>query len=107
MYQEKVISRIWAFDHTVWSEKPDEITNRLGWLYIGGILAEQIPDLQAFVDSVRHAGLTHALLLGMGGSSLAPEVFRRTFGVKSGYQTWLCWTAPTPMLCLRTHRALT
>jgi glucose-6-phosphate isomerase len=44
-----------------------------------------IPEINSFVDEVRKDGFTKALLLGMGGSSLAPEVFRFTFGVKKGY----------------------
>lgn len=85
LYQDKIVSRIWAFDHTVWRDDPTEITNRLGWLYIGAVMAENIDNINAFVDSVRNAGFTHVLLLGMGGSSLAPEVFRKTFGVAEGY----------------------
>jgi glucose-6-phosphate isomerase len=48
-------------------------------------MLEHIPRLTHFVDAVRADGYTDVLLLGMGGSSLAPEVFRKTFGVKAGY----------------------
>jgi glucose-6-phosphate isomerase len=48
-------------------------------------MEDAIPEIIRFVDEVRMVGFTHALLLGMGGSSLAPEVFRFTFGVKEGY----------------------
>ncbi len=44
-----------------------------------------LSDIKNFVEEVRKAGYTNALLMGMGGSSLAPEVFRLTFGVKEGY----------------------
>jgi glucose-6-phosphate isomerase len=80
-----IIARIWKHDHTVWKPEPMEITNRLGWLHSPEVMMEAIPEITALVDEVRAAGYTHALLLGMGGSSLAPEVFRFTFGVKSGY----------------------
>jgi transaldolase/glucose-6-phosphate isomerase len=81
----KVISRIWAHDHTVWKDDPSEISNRLGWLHSPEMMVDAIPEMSALVEEVRNAQYTHALLLGMGGSSLAPEMFRHTFGVKHGY----------------------
>ena len=83
--ENNIMSRIWGRDHTVWREEPTEISNRLGWLHSPEVMMEAVPEITAFVDEVRAAGYTHALLLGMGGSSLAPEVFRFTFGVKDGY----------------------
>ena len=85
MRQNRMMARIWAHDHTVWKPEPTDIANRLGWLHIAEPMLENVPRLEGFVADVRAAGYTHALLLGMGGSSLAPEVFRRTFGVKDGY----------------------
>jgi transaldolase/glucose-6-phosphate isomerase len=85
MKEDRVMARIWAHDHTVWKPVPTEITNRLGWLHIAEAMLENIPYLEGLVDDARTAGYTDALLLGMGGSSLAPDVFRRTFGVKEGY----------------------
>jgi len=79
-----IMARIWKHDHTVWKPDPTEITNRLGWLHSPEVMMEAIPEINAFVETVRTEGYTHALLLGMGGSSLAPEVFRFTFGVKKG-----------------------
>lgn len=81
----RIISRIWAHDHTVWKPEPTEITNRLGWLHSPEVMGESVKRLTAFVKGVRKDGYTDALLLGMGGSSLAPEVLRKTFGVKEGY----------------------
>jgi transaldolase/glucose-6-phosphate isomerase len=81
----RIISRIWAHDHTVWKPEPMEITNRLGWLHIPEVMAQNVERIAEFVESVREDGYTEALLLGMGGSSLAPEVFRSIFGVKEGY----------------------
>jgi len=84
MRKNQVMARIWAHDHTVWKPEPAEITNRLGWLHIAEPMMEHVLRLEALAKDVRAAGYTHALLLGMGGSSLAPEVFRKTFGVKDG-----------------------
>jgi transaldolase/glucose-6-phosphate isomerase len=81
----KIISRIWAHDHTVWKPDPSEIANRLGWLHSPEMMADNIQRVEVLVDEVRKDNYTNTLLLGMGGSSLAPEVFRKTFGVKEGY----------------------
>ena len=85
MGQEHVLSRIWKHDHTVWKPSPDEISNRLGWLNIAELMLDNVHDLQALFNWAKADGYDQALLLGMGGSSLAPEVFVETFGVKQGY----------------------
>ena len=80
-----LVGRIWQHDHTVWKPDPTEIRNRLGWLHIAEMMAENLHTIDDLVAAVQKDGYTHAVLLGMGGSSLAPEVFRKTFGVKAGY----------------------
>ncbi|MFH1569914.1 MAG: glucose-6-phosphate isomerase [Gemmatimonadota bacterium] len=82
---EGVIARLWNRDHTVWKPDPAEIASRLGWLDCPATMPASLGEIDALVESVRRAGLTHALLLGMGGSSLAPEVFRAVFGAAPGY----------------------
>jgi len=69
----------------VWKPEPVEITNRLGWLQGPEVMADSGQRLRPFADTVRADGYTHALLLGMGGSALAPEVFRKAFGFAQGY----------------------
>ena len=81
----QVVVRIWAKDYTVWKGEPTEIADRLGWLDSPKKMMGTLGEIDALVEAVRADGYTHALLLGMGGSSLAPEVFRKTFGVKAGY----------------------
>ena len=83
--QNHIGQRIADRDHTVWKENPTEISNRLGWLDSPHNMVDQLDTINAVVQAVRQAGYTHSLLLGMGGSSLAPEVFRRTFGMAQGY----------------------
>ncbi|MGA7730327.1 MAG: bifunctional transaldolase/phosoglucose isomerase [Chloroflexia bacterium] len=78
-----VISRIWEHDPSVW--KPDEaaqkrIENRLGWLGVISNMQEHAGDVRSFAQEVRDAGFTSVVLLGMGGSSLAPEVIHHVFG---------------------------
>jgi transaldolase/glucose-6-phosphate isomerase len=78
--KEDVVRRIWRKDVTLWApEGTPEIANRLGWLTITDAMLEQVPDLTAFAEECRAAGLRYAVLLGMGGSSLGPEVLRRSF----------------------------
>jgi len=83
--EEKIVERIWNKDYTVWDDNPDEISNRLGWLDSVETTSKAINEIKEFVQSVIKDGFTHALLMGMGGSSLAPEVFRLTFGVGEEY----------------------
>ncbi len=85
MKADQVMKRIWAHDHTVWKPEPSEIKNRLGWLRIAEKQKSTLGDLDDLVAALRGEGYTQALLLGMGGSSLAPEVFRKTFAVRDGY----------------------
>jgi transaldolase / glucose-6-phosphate isomerase len=86
---EKVPARLWQKDSTLW--KKDDISHqaeikiRMGWLPLADEMRPQVPELEAFANEVRKAGFTHALLCGMGGSSLCPEVLRETFGVAKGY----------------------
>lgn len=82
---EKIVDRIWQKDFTVWGSSPEEISNRLGWLDSTVVTRKSFDEIYSFVDEIKSEGFTHALLLGMGGSSLAPEVFRFIFGVKPGY----------------------
>lgn len=82
---KKIVERLYQKDFTVWSDKPDEISNRLGWLESPANSMKLIDEINEFVEDVRKSGFKKALLLGMGGSSLAPEVFSLTFGVKEGY----------------------
>jgi transaldolase/glucose-6-phosphate isomerase len=77
--ESRIVARIWAHDYTVWKPEPAEITNRLGWLHIAGAMRKQVPRLEAFAESVCADGYTDVLLFGMGGSSLAPEVFSKVF----------------------------
>jgi len=73
-----------APDPTLWGPAgTPEISNRLGWLTIAERMLGQIDDLEAFVASARADGLDDVVLLGMGGSSLAPEVLRRCFDSKA------------------------
>ncbi|HET9225541.1 MAG TPA: phosphoheptose isomerase, partial [Thermoanaerobaculia bacterium] len=76
--------RLWGKDHTVWSPEPvPELTDRLGWLKLPESMRTQAEDLARFGQEARSGGIRHAVVLGMGGSSLAPEVFARTYGSRN------------------------
>lgn len=79
LVDQQITSRIWDHDHTVWKPDPAEITNRLGWLTSAERMKAEVPRLEKLAEDVREAGITKVLLLGMGGSSLAPEVFSKVF----------------------------
>src|SRR5262249_43935825 len=77
------IARIWSKDPVAFTPDPahaPSIRNRLGWLAAPDDMAGKAAELEAFAADVRRAGFSHAVLLGMGGSSLCPEVLALTFG---------------------------
>jgi glucose-6-phosphate isomerase len=76
----RVVQRIWEGDHTVWKPDPAEITNRTGWLRLPESMAGELPAIYSFASELKSDGFTAAVLLGMGGSSLAPEMFNEIFG---------------------------
>ncbi len=80
LQDQDVFKRLWKHDHTVWKPEPDEITNRLGWLHVPEEMKEAVPELKRFADEIRESGFQFVVLLGMGGSSLAPDVLQTTFG---------------------------
>jgi glucose-6-phosphate isomerase len=85
MAQRRLLERIWKKDYRVWKPIPAEISNRLGWLTIADEMQGRVDVLNHFAQSVRDAGFRYVVLLGMGGSSLGPEVLRQTFGLSRGF----------------------
>jgi transaldolase/glucose-6-phosphate isomerase len=76
------VGRLWARDATLWTGQDE--ASWMGWLDAPHAAAAGRPGLEAFAARVREQGLTDVLLLGMGGSSLCPEVFALTFGAIPG-----------------------
>lgn len=74
-----VVGRIWHKDHTLWKPDPTEITDRLGWLTVADAMLDRVPELEEFAKQAKADGMTHAVVLGMGGSSLVSEVFANSF----------------------------
>ncbi len=86
--REHFVERLWQKDPTLWGLEPtraDSIRSRLGWLTSVSAMRSQTRSLMDFADAARRDGFTHALLLGMGGSSLSAELLRHTFGVRPSF----------------------
>ncbi|HLW54453.1 MAG TPA: bifunctional transaldolase/phosoglucose isomerase [Candidatus Angelobacter sp.] len=76
------VSRLWKGDKSLWTS--DDEDKWLGWLHVAEDQAAHLQKLTAAADDAVRAGFKHALLLGMGGSSLCPEVLALTFGKQAG-----------------------
>ena len=79
---------LWQGDPAVWSRDAaaqEEIAERLGWMTSPLLMADSIERLRTFAGSIKRNGFTDVVLLGMGGSSLAPEVLRAVIGVAPGW----------------------
>lgn len=77
--------RIWNLDFTLWSQKPAEISNRLGWLEFDNNEKEELKLINDNVKKIISEGFNTVVLIGMGGSSLAPLMFSKIFKRKDGY----------------------
>jgi glucose-6-phosphate isomerase len=86
--RDSVVAGLFARQPALWSSEPAvqaRIANRLGWLTSADWVLPSLPRVQRFAEDVRAGGFTHVVLLGMGGSSLAPEVLRAVAGVRPGW----------------------
>jgi glucose-6-phosphate isomerase len=103
MSAEDYTRRIWDVDPDLWRPEPEhhaEIRNRMGWLTLPGDCMAHADELVALADEVRQAGIERIVLLGMGGSSLAPWCFEQVLGSAPGYPalTVLDSTVPAQVL---------
>ena len=80
---DRVAERLWEKDGSLWAasgKKPEEIDAWLGWLDLPETMSARVTELEHLARDVREDGYRRAAVLGMGGSSLAPELFSRLFG---------------------------
>ncbi len=100
--EDKVCRRIWNKDGTVWVSNPveaantPELTNRLGWLTLAHEMHKHVDNLTDFAYSIRADGFEKVVLLGMGGSSLAPEVLMSIFGNADGFPSLIVLDSTNP-----------
>lgn len=97
------MDRFWKKDAALWSDDAEDqkiINNALGWLTVTDLLQSRVKELKAFAEEIHGAGFKHAVVLGMGGSSLCPEVLRRTFGKQMDYPELLVLDSTVPAAVL-------
>jgi glucose-6-phosphate isomerase len=97
--ERRFADALFARQPAAWSADPAiqrTIANRLGWLESPEAMQRELPRLRAFADEVRREGFTDIVLLGMGGSSLAPEVLRAVAGVRGGFPRFTMVDAVNP-----------
>ena len=105
LQKEEAPKRLWSKDASLWTQdarRKKEIVDRLGWLYLPEQMLEQADTLKARAREAARS-FDDVVLLGMGGSSLAPDVFRHTFGVVRGHPRLhvLDTTDPATILSVR------
>ncbi|MBI2502725.1 MAG: bifunctional transaldolase/phosoglucose isomerase [Candidatus Latescibacteria bacterium] len=81
--REGKVRRLWSGDASLWSDTDEG--QWLGWLHVAEQQLEQVTNLKELAEEAKKEGFVHILLLGMGGSSLCPEVLGLTFGQVAGY----------------------
>jgi transaldolase/glucose-6-phosphate isomerase len=94
MREEDFVKRLWNKDKSLWTNEDEN--QWLGWLDITKIQLEQLSLFQSIAQEILAAGFTHAVLLGMGGSSLCVEVLRKTFGKINGFPQMIVLDSVVP-----------
>ena len=105
--QERTIERLWERDPSLWVENDAarrSVENRLGWLDAPERAARDRGAYEALAQAARDQGFRHTLLLGMGGSSLCPEVLRRSFAQAAGFLSLAVLDSTDPAAVLAAER---
>ena len=99
--------RIWTKDPALWHPEPQPgITDRLGWIELPERMQEKCEDILSFAYQIKNEGFSHVLLLGMGGSSLAPEVFQKTMGNAPGFPELIVLDSTHPATIIEVEKKL-
>ena len=107
--QAEILRRLLAKDASLWVDDPEQqakIGDRLGWLKLHDTMGVRRAELEAFGQEVRTRGYQRAVLLGMGGSSLAPEVLQATFGAAPGRPELIVLDTTDPASILAVEQSL-
>ncbi len=107
--QQNLIQRIWQKDPSLWSSDPavqKKIQNRLGWLTVADEMTGVLDDILAFSEDIKKAGFCDVVLLGMGGSSLCPEVLNQCFASAAGTPKLTVLDTTDPETILSTERGI-
>ena len=109
LISNRAIEKIWSRQTDLWKSDPEHariITNRLGWIAVLDAMRGEVPRMAGFAREVREAGFRDIVLLGMGGSSLAPEVFSLTFSGPADGSRFFVLDSTDPASVLATDRAI-
>jgi transaldolase / glucose-6-phosphate isomerase len=107
--EQNFLERLRDRDASLWSDEPAGqavIANRLGWLDVHRQMLDRLDELRDFAEWVSENEFRWAVLLGMGGSSLAPEVLQRTFGSRAGYPELIVMDTTDPESILRVENRI-
>lgn len=107
--EQNFLERLYERDASLWSDDPREqalISNRLGWLEVHRSMMLNLVQLAEVAAWVRDNEIRHVVLMGMGGSSLAPEVLARTFGAEEGYPELILLDTTDPTTILRVENRI-
>jgi len=102
--QHDKVSRLWSGDASLWSNADE--ADWLGWLNIAQQSLTQLDELQSFASDLVSSGIRQVVLLGMGGSSMAPEVLRETFGQQPNKPALLVLDSTDPAQINAVEKAL-
>lgn len=104
---EEVVPRLFRKDFTIWAEKDlPELSKRLGWIDLPETMDQTMDEVLRITEEVRGAGLETVVLLGMGGSSLAPDLFAKVFGNRGGFPRLTVLDTTHPEAILRVTESL-
>jgi transaldolase/glucose-6-phosphate isomerase len=107
--EQKFARRLWNRDPSLWKKEPEHqriIRNALGWLTVSHAMLEHVDVVTNFVQDARREGFTHAVVLGMGGSSLCPDVCRATFGTAPGFLKLAVLDSTVPASVARVEKSI-
>lgn len=106
---ENLVKRIWEKDASVWmdgQEYRELINNRLGWLTLPASMKANTNEINSFTEEIRNDGFKYSVLMGMGGSSMFPEVCIETFGISEGYPRMHVLDSTDPMTVFETENSV-
>lgn len=104
-----IIKRLWEKDHTIWRDEEvhkKSILNRLGWLQSIELMLKNAEEVTAFAEEIKKEKFTSVVLLGMGGSSLCPDVCRTVFGSADGFPALLVLDSTNPTSVKRIEQSI-
>ena len=107
--EESFASRLWLTEPELFGtskKRKEVVAHRLGWIDSPSWLTGRVDELEDFAAEIRSSGFKHAVLLGMGGSSLCPEVLSRVFGLAGELKSFAIVDATDPAAIVRVQSAI-